>query len=232
MADIYMIISGKFNSRGVSPIVGTILLIFLIIVLVGSIGIYSLTIRSPDPAPVSRLNFEGVNDNDTIFHIYHGGGDPINNLEDSLDIYINGSLVNENITLDIRENKKFEAGEKLKVFLNNHQVTGKIRLVHKPSKSVIAESEAEINKKIGDSKTKLWNFNTENRLWETTDSEKSDATTTINDNSITLNSKDAILWWTLDSKTNNKAKDLTSNNLKGLTNDIKISAGIKTSIGS
>lgn len=134
--------------------------------------------------------------------------------------------MNENITLDIRENKNFEAGNKLKVFLNNHQVTGKIRLVHKPSKSVIAESEAEINKEIGDSKTNLWNFNTENRLWEITDFEKSDVTTTINDNSLTLNSKDAILWWSLDSKTNNKAKDLTSNNLKGLMNDIKVKDGI------
>ena len=126
------------QERGVSPVVGAILLIAITVVVAGTISVFVLGTGTPEKQPTANIAFSGLEDNGISFNIEHKGGDsiPYSEMtvyqnENSLDSVFDGEdffEVPQTVTV---ENADLESSP---------LVTGdQITIVHNPSNSIIAQ---------------------------------------------------------------------------------------------
>ena len=116
------------GTRGVSPVIGVILMVAITVILAAVIGSFVLGIGGDiEQAPQASLTL-----NDSNNGIVHQGGDTINQTEISL---------NGETGIGIVSDADSELGPGETWGLNN-SVTGTLRIVHDSSGQVIAELEA------------------------------------------------------------------------------------------
>ncbi len=63
------------NEKGVSPVIGTIILIAITVIVAGTIGYYATGFGTPEDKPNVSISFSGANDNSSEFQIDHIGGE-------------------------------------------------------------------------------------------------------------------------------------------------------------
>ena len=137
----------EFDDRGISPVVGTILLVAVTVIIAGSIAAFVYGLSGTGSEPVNpNLSFEGVADGENSFTISHEGGDSVPNaVSDSswgsnLKLTIDG---NEDVTHDVQktgDDSDLDVGEEIVVTLTSDMDSDNtIRLVYTPANSIIQE---------------------------------------------------------------------------------------------
>lgn len=110
----------NMDNKGVSPVVGTILLIAITVVLAGTIGYFATQQGPGDAAPSVSLSHEGAN-------LHHNGGGTLQASE----VVIQSSQYNGTISDDGYGSNTFGAGD-------SHNVgTGDITVIHNATDSVL-----------------------------------------------------------------------------------------------
>lgn len=132
----------KLDERGVSPVVGTILLIAITVAIAGIVGYFAMTQQPGEPAPTVSVQFDNVHVGEYTaggFTVTHLGGDNIENA--NLGIRINGESVGYSNT----GGDDFGVGDVMTVDNNDSDVDldygDKIMLVY--SDSAIASTEVD-----------------------------------------------------------------------------------------
>ncbi|KXA92465.1 hypothetical protein AKJ64_03025 [candidate division MSBL1 archaeon SCGC-AAA259E17] len=54
--------------------VDAVLLVFVIVITTGAVAFFVFGVGFPEPSPVSRLSFKGLDDGDDTFYISNDGG--------------------------------------------------------------------------------------------------------------------------------------------------------------
>ncbi|KXA90876.1 hypothetical protein AKJ63_02125, partial [candidate division MSBL1 archaeon SCGC-AAA259D18] len=122
------------DREGVSPVVGTILIIGITVIAVGGVAYFVMSYKPPKPGPLASLEFKGAKVGAKNFSINHRGGDLL--AVNDLTLRING----KDRTGGITSTGTFEAGTSIKVSINPELNYGdRIALVHEPSGAVIAK---------------------------------------------------------------------------------------------
>lgn len=69
------------NKEGVSPVIGVILMVAIMVILTAVIASFAMSYSAPEPAPATSLSekVEG-----SSIYIYHEGGDPIRDAPNTL----------------------------------------------------------------------------------------------------------------------------------------------------
>ncbi len=149
----------NFDEKGISPVVGTILLVAVTVIIAGSIAafVYGLS-GDTEAAPSANLSFDGVRDNESSFEIAHDGGDTITDAFEvngndnfvDLKVTVDGSSVSgENIEGDVGNgNSDFEAGEVIEINLSGSSIDplkedNTIRVVYEPTGTILASTTVE-----------------------------------------------------------------------------------------
>ncbi len=126
----------RLDNRGVSPVVGTILLVAITVAIAGTVGYFAMTQSPGQPAPTVSVEFDNVQDGNDRFTITHLGGDNVSIA--NLSVKVGGT------SWDIEESGSFAVGDVLTVSAPDSQTLtpeNKIMLIHKPSDSAIASTE-------------------------------------------------------------------------------------------
>lgn len=150
----------NLDKKGISPLIGTILIIIFSIVIIGSITIFITTYDTPSPTPTVKLRFEDLGDKDNIFHIYNDAGTTISNASENILIKVENSVLNDDsdVTFSGSDND-FGPGESMKIVVSNLELDGKIKVIHKPSNGLIGESKKIFKSKSFESGTvSSWGF--------------------------------------------------------------------------
>ena len=119
------------DERGVSPVVGTILLIAITVILAGTIGFFAMQQGTPEAAPTVSLSIEDET-------LYHNGGDTLASA--NTEISLNGTVV--------APSNDFEAGESLDLTTNNGlnstlSGTGTLTVVDSNTDSVLLRMDVD-----------------------------------------------------------------------------------------
>ena len=138
----------KFNERGISPVVGTILLVAVTVIIAGSIAAFVYGLSGTGNEPVNpSLSFEDVADGNESFTISHQGGDSVPNASESDDWGSNLKLTidgKDDVTNSIQltgGDPDFDVGEEITVNLDNDLTTNStIRLIYTPTNSILQET--------------------------------------------------------------------------------------------
>ncbi len=131
----------EMDNKGVSPVVGTILLIAITVVLAGTIG-YFATQQSPgDAAPSVSLSVE---QDGAEVNLYHNGGDTI--ADQALDIKYNQTTGGET-TAESVDTGELSAGDTVDLNATTNGVggigTGELTIIHNPTDSVLLRTDIE-----------------------------------------------------------------------------------------
>lgn len=120
------------EERGVSPVVGAILLIAITVIVAGTISVFVLGTGTPEEQPTANIRFSGLENGVSSFDVEHHGGDSI--AYSDMTLYKNGeelSGFSGDGFFEVPENNTVDGVS---------VVTGdKIALVHDPSDSIIAQ---------------------------------------------------------------------------------------------
>lgn len=134
----------KRGEKGVSPVVGTILLIAITVAIAGVIGYFAMTQQPGEPAPTVSVQFDNVHAGDYTnggFTITHLGGDKVEN--DALSVKVDGSSVGFSNT----GGENFSVGNVITVDNGSTALSldpgDKIILSHIPSGSALASTEVD-----------------------------------------------------------------------------------------
>ncbi len=124
------------DERGVSPVVGAILLIAITVIVAGTISVFVLGVGTPEKQPTANIGFSGLEDNTDSFTIEHRGGDSIPYSE--MTVYQGEN----NLSVFTDDNNFFEVPNTMEVTsLTSTLSTGQqITIVHDPSDSIIAQA--------------------------------------------------------------------------------------------
>ena len=113
----------KLGDRGVSPVIGVILMVAITVILAAVIGSFVLGIGGDvNAAPQASISYDGSN-------IVHQGGDTLN----TSDLSFSGASTPTNLTSDLDE---FGPGDSV-AYSDSSNST--LRIIHDPSDSVIAK---------------------------------------------------------------------------------------------
>ncbi len=140
----------NLDREGISPVVGSILLIAISVIIAGTIGYFVVSQSIPEPMPTTALSFESVNDGDNRFYITKKGGDPIKNATKNLELYVQGSKLEGNVVNITGGDNDLNAGESLEVKVDDFSRRGRIKAIHAPSNSILAESKSKLHKTTDD----------------------------------------------------------------------------------
>ena len=144
-----MIFNGK--EKGISPVVGTILLVAVTVIIAGSIAafVYGFSTTQEEPK-ISGYQFLGLEDSDNLFTVSHGGGDSIPNAFDgdqwgsNLKLTVNGEEITENIHPSVDTDPDFDVGEEVTVELSEDLKSGDaVKFIYVPTNSVLADIELQ-----------------------------------------------------------------------------------------
>jgi flagellin-like protein len=141
------------DDRGVSPVIGVILMVAITVILAAVIGTFVLGLGdSLNQAPQAQLDAESPSSSEV--EINHNGGDsiPVGELRVVLDGSSNtdtaSSLVADNLS---GSDSDFNVGETLTLTAsemedNSFDVSGEtqVRVIHVPSESIILDTEVDI----------------------------------------------------------------------------------------
>ena len=141
----------KFNERGISPVVGTILLVAVTVIIAGSIAAFVYGLSGTGNEPITpRLKGKGIESGTNQFTISHRGGEPIPNA-------VSGGSWGSNLKLTIDGNDDvidtveltggnpdFDVGEEITITLKNNLETDNfIQLIYTPANSIPWEEEVD-----------------------------------------------------------------------------------------
>jgi len=141
------------NDRGVSPVIGVILMVAITVILAAVIGTFVLGLGdSLEQAPQSQLDAEGVSSSEA--QINHNGGDSIA-VGDLRVVLDDGTNTNTASSLDDGDlsgsDSDFGVGETLTLTASEMEggsfdVTGdtQVQVIHVPSDSIILDTEITI----------------------------------------------------------------------------------------
>ncbi len=127
------------NQKGVSPVVGTILLIGITVIMVGSIGYFVMSQDTPESAPVVNLSEEVEG---SAIYIYHNGGDTIVNAPSTLSVKLNGNNISSDHIAVTGGDNDLEVGERMEIS-TDFSKGDELIVVHKPSNSILLKSTIE-----------------------------------------------------------------------------------------
>ncbi|KPN31107.1 hypothetical protein SY89_01849 [Halolamina pelagica] len=134
------------DDRGVSPVIGVILMVAITVILAAVIGTFVLGLGdSLEQAPQAQLDAEAASGSDDIL-INHNGGDALA----KADITIRAENSNGNnvsySTISGWSGDEFTVGDTLTVGSPFDGTTGPytITVVHDPSQSILLETEVEV----------------------------------------------------------------------------------------
>lgn len=117
---------GKFGNRGVSPVIGEILMVILAVILAAVISSFVLGIGGDmDETPQASLQFDEVNDN-----ITHNGGDTLED-EDYHLVLANGTVITHDGALPPGETWNVGDGS----------IAQTARIIHNSTGNVIAQGD-------------------------------------------------------------------------------------------
>jgi len=129
------------EDRGVSPVIGVILMVAITVILAAVIGTFVLGLGdSLNQAPQAQLNADEIdsNDDDTIdgIELNHNGGDTLA----SADIRISwsGDASATQLSSDLT------VGDSVNVITGASGESGTLTVVHEPSQSILLETEITI----------------------------------------------------------------------------------------
>ena len=134
------------DDRGVSPVIGVILMVAITVILAAVIGTFVLGLGdSLNQAPQSTLNVDSSNS--TSFNVSHNGGDGIPasdlqiSVEGTTDAFTNGSITSgEEFT--VGSTVTFLSGDLTNSFTGGDEL--RIRIIHTPSESILMDQTVEI----------------------------------------------------------------------------------------
>ena len=140
----------EINERGISPVVGTILLVAVTVIIAGSIAafVYGLSGTGNEPVTPS-LNFSGIDDGESQFTISHEGGDAIPNAfntdtddwGNNLDLTVDGKALTDSIEERGNGDQDFDVGEEITVNIDGTlQSDNTIRLIYTPNNSILQKA--------------------------------------------------------------------------------------------
>lgn len=136
------------EQRGVSPVVGTILLVAITVIIAGSIAavVYGFSDGQTE-AVTANLQFTGVQDYDNKFTIAHDGGDTIQNAFDggswssNVRLTINGEEQTNKVIPSVANDNHFNVGDEVDVELDNKiDPDDTIKFIYVPSDYVLAST--------------------------------------------------------------------------------------------
>lgn len=132
----------RLDRKGISPVVGTILLVSVTVIIAGVVAAFAMGLGRPTAPPTVNLSLEILEDNKNAFYIYNGGGDTVDDAPGILSVRLNGSSISrQNIKVAGKDNN-LGVGEGIKVS-SNYSKGDELTVVHKPSNSILLESTIE-----------------------------------------------------------------------------------------
>lgn len=115
--------------RGVSPVIGTVLLISITVILAGTIGFFVMQQGTPEAAPTASLAVQETSDG---YELVHNGGDDL----------VLSELRFEGIDAPFNEGKtSFEVGEVSNEFTDSDISDDSVTVIHKPSNTILFKSD-------------------------------------------------------------------------------------------
>ncbi len=124
------------NKRGVSPVIGTIILIAITVIVAGTIGYYVTGFGTPEEKPNVTISFGDVREGENEFYVDHMGGDEVE------DITVNLDNIEEVGSADV-----FSAGDRITVGLDtvagydNLSAGNRITVVHDATGTLLGAVE-------------------------------------------------------------------------------------------
>ncbi len=128
------------DDRGVSPVIGVILMVAITVILAAVIGTFVLGLGdSLDQAPQAQLDAEVGTDE---FELSHNGGDTLR--VGDLRVSVDGASATdlEGANSDFTDaDDDFSVGDSMTVTENNPQEGDVVQIIHEPSESILFETE-------------------------------------------------------------------------------------------
>lgn len=127
------------TDRGVSPVLGVILMVALTVVLAAVVGAFALSFSDQltEPAPTNTIAVDWTDNGDVEMMFTHRGGDSV----DWYDIQV--SIEAENMKIDDAEltpgSESFSVGETVRTVESlEDDATYEVRMIHEPTGTIIA----------------------------------------------------------------------------------------------
>ena len=125
----------KIDEKGISPVIGSIMLITIFIIFAGIIAAYIITPPKPPP-PEATLEVELVTGPPNYLLVHHNGGEDLKT--DDLIVKINGE--ERGVVWNVEE-LKFGENAKVHFFEYQQPVSGdNVTIVHEPSGKILLEN--------------------------------------------------------------------------------------------
>lgn len=138
------------EDRGVSPVIGVILMVAITVILAAVIGTFVLGLGdSLEQAPQAQLDADS-NNNDSI-NISHSGGDAL--AVDDIEINVEGDSVAFSESDDTSEGGEFSVGNSAEFNSGDDPDTNwnawdgeevRVRIIHTPSDSILMDQEVDV----------------------------------------------------------------------------------------
>ncbi len=123
------------DDRGVSPVIGVILMVAITVILAAVIGTFVLGLGdSLEQAPQAQLDAELTNGDDSPVQISHNGGDSLE--ENNIVVNIAGS---EDSSV-LNGGAEFSVGD-TETTTNSYNTGDTVTIIHEPSESILLEVE-------------------------------------------------------------------------------------------
>ncbi|GAB7093313.1 hypothetical protein JCM30237_04650 [Halolamina litorea] len=133
------------DDRGVSPVIGVILMVAITVILAAVIGTFVLGLGdSLEQAPQSTIGVDSGNS--TSLNVSHNGGNGI--AVGDLDISVEGNTSDFSVSSDFSSGDEFSVGDTA-TFLQSQIseiATGevRVRIIHTPSESILVDTTVQI----------------------------------------------------------------------------------------
>jgi len=129
------------DNRGVSPVIGVILMVAITVILAAVIGGFVLGLGGDlQSAPQAQISIEADAGNADSIVISHDGGDAM----ESADLLVSWSGASDGSTTfnDAGYTGEFAVGDSTSITVGSGEFT--VQLIHQPSESVIAEESVDL----------------------------------------------------------------------------------------
>jgi len=134
-------ISPLDDDRGVSPVIGVILMVAITVILAAVIGTFVLGLGdSLEQAPQAQLDAQ-YDSTDDVIEVNHNGGDTL--ASENINISVVGD--SEGDVTDVESWSELSVGGTLEVTSSTTtEDTYTVTVVHQPSQSILLEAEVEV----------------------------------------------------------------------------------------
>jgi len=136
------------DDRGVSPVIGVILMVAITVILAAVIGTFVLGLGdSLQQAPQAQLSVDSGNS--SSFNVSHDGGDSI--AAGDLQVFVNDSSDDFTAVTSFGSGDEFSVGSSATIGSEDGELEAfgagddvRVRVIHTPSESIILDTEVEI----------------------------------------------------------------------------------------